>query len=133
MRANLLLCLTLAACSADAVRSKDSTYDPQREVRARIAYANCLKAKALELRSAPVSIEVAAEIAVSRCLAERDEFTFEWIRAAEGDAIAVLNSSRKVPMDLRDSFERNMLRSVRRDLAAARGVKWEERPSVDYQ
>lgn len=128
MRAALIGLLTLAGCSpSTATRDEKGRANSSQEVQARVAYGNCLSAKAAKIQEPSLSVEAVSELAVARCLPQRDTFTIAHIKdLRDPNADALDQSLLKVALDIRDAFERNMLRSVQKEVAGRRGQNWDK-------
>jgi hypothetical protein len=97
------------------------------------AYRSCLSVETRKLQKATVSIQLASETAVGRCLSLRDQFTMELLKSVTGDASVISTQILEAAFQILNVTERKMLMTVRKELAAARGVKWEEELHAEYQ
>jgi hypothetical protein len=66
-------------------------------------------------------------------MARRDQFTMELLRSVTGNGSVASNQNLQAALQILDASEREMLRTARKQLAAARGVKWEEELHAQYQ
>ena len=133
MRSIGILYLIVGISAATAAPSSNRATTDQRDEIARTAYFDCVLAKASELRSKPISIENALELSVARCLPQRDYFTFELIKSMRGNEAAYGLDPLMVPLDVRDAYEREMLRDIRKQLADVRAMKLKETQNASHK